>query len=181
MAVLRSVLRDSGASVPDREVEALAWGSGPGHSARLEVEYTVAGARRHVDVVVKHPRARHLVHSAADTDGAAAAEGEREKLRRYPAKPQVGLREVVPFALESFGRLGPAGLRLLKEARLRVVSSDRRFDSWFGHALVQRWHARFSCALVSGLWDAAAASWSFCGARAGLWEDVADSGDVGDT
>ena len=99
---------------------------------------------------------------------------KKKKLRRYPALPHAGLREVVPFALESFGRLGPAGLRLLKEARHRVVSSDSRFGSWFGHALVQRWHARVSCALVAGLWDAAAASWGFCGARAGLWEDVAD-------
>ena len=174
VAVVRGILRDSGASVPDREVEVLPWGKGPGQAARLEVEYTVAGARRHVDVVVKHPRAAHLVRRASDQDGAAAAEGERDKLQRYPALPHVGLREVVPFALESFGRLGPAGLRLLKEARHRVVASDGRFDTWFGHALVQRWHARVSCALVAGLWDAAAASWGFCGSRAGLWEDVAD-------
>ena len=82
---------------------------------------------------------------------------------------------MVSFAFESFSRLGPTRLRLLKEARLRVVSTDRRFDSWFRHALVQRRHVRVSCAFALGLWDAAAAFWEFCGTRAGLWEDVAES------
>ena len=138
------------------------------------MEFVVSGSRRYVDVVVKHPRAKHLVGSAADLDGAAAKAGEADKRRRYPARPEFGLSEVVPFAVESFGRLGPAAERLLKEARHRVVAADRRFTGWLGVALYQQWQARLSCALVSGLWDGAAASWGFAGARSGLWEDVAD-------
>ena len=138
------------------------------------MEFVVSGSRRYVDVVVKHPRAKHLVGSAADLDGTAAKAGEADKRRRYPARPEFGLSEVVPFAVESFGRLGPAAERLLKEARHRVVAADRRFTGWLGVALCQQWQARLSCALVSGLWDGAAASWGFAGARSGLWEDVAD-------
>ena len=175
VAVLRGILRDSGAVVPDREVQVLAWGTRPGEAARLEIEFTVAGVRRFVDVVVKHPRARHVLASAADKDGAAAAEGELSKLRRYPAVPEAGLDTVLPFGVETFGRLGDSALRLLRAARARVVSSDRRFDGWLGHLLVQRWHARLSCALAAGLWEAAAASWGFSGARAGLWDDAVDS------
>ena len=175
VAVLRGILRDSGASVPDREVEVLAWGKQPGQAARLEIEFLVEGVRRYVDVVVKHPRVARVVHRAADTDGAAAGDGERDKFDRYPAVPELGLREVIPFALESFGRVGPAGQRLLRDARHRVVAADRRFGGWAGHALAQRWQARLSCALAAGLWDAAAASWGYCGARAGLWDDVVDS------
>ena len=63
---------------------------------------------------------------------------------------------------------------LLRDARQRVVDSDRRFSGWFSTALVQRWHARLNCALVSGLWEAAAALWGFTGARVGLWDDLAD-------
>ena len=103
-----------------------------------------------------------------------AAAGEASKWRRYPAVPEAGLQAVLPFAVETFGRLGPAALWLLRDARQRVVDSDRRFSGWFSTALVQRWHARLNCALVSGLWEAAAALWGFTGARVGLWDDLAD-------
>ena len=175
VAVLRGILRDSGAVVPDREVSVLAWGTKPGEAARLEIEFTVAGVRRFVDVVVKHPRARHVLAAAADRDGAAAAEGEFSKLKRYPAVPECGLDTVVPFGVETFGRFGDSALRLLRAARSRVVASDKRFDGWLGHLLSQRWHARLSCALVEGLWEAAAASWGFSGAPSGLWADVVDA------
>ena len=134
----------------------------------------VTGARRHVDVVLKHPRAGHLVSDAAVKAGAAAAAGEAQKLRRYPAMPEVGLHEVVPFAVESFGRLGPCAVRLLRDARHRVEAADSRFSGRLGAALSQRWQARLSCALVSGLWDGAAACWGYSGARSGLWDDVVD-------
>ena len=174
VAVLRGILRDSGALVPEREVFVAGWGTAAGEAARLEVEFTVAGVRRFVDVVVKHPRARRVLEAAAKRDGAAAAEGELSKLRRYPAVPEFGLDAVVPFGVETFGRLGSSALRLLRAARGRVVESDRRFGGWLGHLLVHRWHARLSCALAGGLWEASAASFGFVGARSGLWDDVQD-------
>ena len=174
VSVVRGLLRDSGAWVPDREVMVLPWGQKPGEAARLEIEYVVAGVRRHVDVVVKHPRAKRVVSEAASCAGAAAAEGEADKLRRYPAVPEAGLHEVVPFAVESFGRLGSSALRLVKDACQRVKEADGRFSGWHGVVLCQRWQARLSCALVSGLWDGAAACWGYSGARAGLWDEVAD-------
>ena len=178
VAVLRGILRDSGAVVPDREVFVHAWGKSQGEAARLEVEFTVAGVRRYVDVVVKHPRARHVLERAACCDGAAATDGEAAKLRRYPAVPEAGLDSVLPFALETFGRFGPSALRLLRSARARVAASDRRFDGWLGHFLTTRWHAQLSCALVCGLWEAAAASFGLVGSRCGLWEDVLDTARV---
>ena len=38
--------------------------------------------RHYVDVVVKHPRAAHVLAQAAETDGAAALEGERGGAQR---------------------------------------------------------------------------------------------------
>ena len=151
VAAVRAILRDSGALVPDKEIFVAGRGTRPGEAARLEVEFVVAGVRRYVDVVVKHPRARHVCCTAADQDGAAAAQGERDKLRRYPAVPERGLEPVLPFAVESFGRFGNSALRLLRSARPRVLEGDSRFDGWLGHLLLQRWHARLSYALICGL------------------------------
>ena len=128
VAVVRGILRDSGAHVPEREVYVAGWGTSSGEAARLEVQFTVVGARRFVDVVVKHPRAQRVLASAAEVDGAAAAVGEQSKLRRYPAVPDLGLDAVVPFAVESFGRFGKSALRLLRCVRTRVMESDGRFD-----------------------------------------------------
>ena len=178
VAVLRGILRDSGAHVPDREVYVAGWGGPSGEAARLEVEYTVAGARRFADVVVKHPRAKHVLVEAATKDGAAAAQGEQAKLLRYPAVPSLGLDAVVPFAVETFGRLGGSALRVLRAAHSRVAASDKRFGGWLGHLLLRRWRARLSCALVLGLWDSAAASFGFVGARSGLLEEVLDTAAV---
>ena len=174
VAVLRSVLRDSGALVPNREVFVAGWGTASGEAARLEIEFTVTGVRRYVDVVVKHPRARDVVATAADLDGAAAAKGKMAKLRRYSAVPELGLDTVLSFGVESFGRLDKSALRLLRSAKSRVEQADGRFGGWLGHSLLQRWHAQLSCALVGGLWDSAAASFGFTGARVGLFDDVLD-------
>ena len=168
-------MRESGAHVPDHEVPVLAWGVHRGLTARLEIEFVVNGKRRHVDVTVKHPRATHLLRHAADRDGSAAAAGEAIKLDRYPAVPSAGLEAVLPFGIETFGRLGPSALRVLREARQRIQASDSRFNGFLGLALAQRWHARLQCALISGLFSAAVASWGFVGAAGHLWDDVADA------
>ena len=77
--------------------------------------------------------------------------------------------------MESFGRLGSSAQKVLRDARQRVVASDQRFAGQLGVTVYQQWQARLSCALVSGLWDGAAASWGFAGARTGLWDDVLDA------
>eukprot|EP00973_Karenia_brevis_P064441 8952568-Karenia_brevis.AAC.1 len=44
-------------------------------------------------------------------DGAAAAVAEEAKWCRYPASADAGLLAVEPFAMETFGRLGPGALK----------------------------------------------------------------------
>ena len=128
VAALRGILCDSGALVPEYEVYVAGWGSSSGEAARLEIQFTVAGTRHYMDIVIKHPRAWRVLESVAEVDGAAAEKGEQSKLRRCPAVPHLGLDAVVPFGVEFFGRLGKSALRLLRSARARVVESDGRFD-----------------------------------------------------
>ena len=65
--------------------------------------------------------------------------------------PGVGLEAVVPFAVETFGRLGPSALRLLHAARQRAAERNDSFRSWAGLALHQRWLAQLSCSLARAL------------------------------
>ena len=51
--------------------------------ARLDVAYWADGVRRFVDGTIRHPRAQKHLAAAARTDGAAAAEAERNKRIRY--------------------------------------------------------------------------------------------------
>ncbi len=95
-------------------------------------------------------------------------------MKRYPAVPKAGLSEVVPCALETFGRLGSSAIRVLREARQRVKESDSRFSGWMAVVLGQKWHARLSCALAWRLWDAASGSWDDVGAPSSTWDDCAD-------
>ena len=56
-------------------------------------------------------------------DGYAARCGEEVKLAACPAVPDAGLDAVQPFALESFGRIGPAALSLLRSLRQRLAEA----------------------------------------------------------
>ena len=60
---------------------------------------------------------------AAREDGVAAAVAEQAKRVRYPALPDAGLQELTPFAVETFGRLGHAALKLVREAAARVAAA----------------------------------------------------------
>ena len=137
---VRGVLRESGATVSPVEVRVPGWTNSRGEEARLEVAYVVDGFRRYADVTIRHPRAVRHVGSAADRDGAAAGEGEAAKLARYPAVADAGLEAVVPFAVETFGRLGPQALGLLRDARSRLAERSRAARGWLGAAL----HARLT-------------------------------------
>ena len=90
----------------------------------------------YVDVTVRHPCCPHLVRKAAMMNDVAALSGESDKRKRYPPK---GSTVVTPFALETYGRLGPAAeefLRTLATAAerrdaLRAVPPKARIQTWY--------------------------------------------------
>ena len=159
VACLRGILRESGAVVAPREVVVPAWRGADGTEARLEVSYTALGVRRFADVTVRHPRANRYWRVAADEDGHAAIVGERSKTERYPAVPDAALLPVEAFGVETFGRLGPQALDVLRSARGRVVERLAPSQRWVGAALHARWLGQLSVALLCGLFDAALGSW----------------------
>jgi hypothetical protein len=156
---LRGILRESYAIVSPREVEVAAWRRADGHTARMDIAFLVDGQRSFVDVTVRHPGVVKYRQRAALVDGHAASVAEGAKRQRYPALAAAGLQEVIPFAVETYGRLGPSACRLLKQARHRLAEGDARFRSWAGAALLQRWQALLSCALQRSLHEAARAAW----------------------
>ena len=117
------------------------------------------GARHYADVTVRHPRANRYRRRAAREDGYAARCGEADKLAAYPAVPDAGLDTVQPFALESFGRLGPAALSLLRSLRQRLAEAAPALRGWAGRAVQERWHAQLSVALHTAQFAAASATW----------------------
>ena len=104
-----SVLEDALGAAPLEEQVVPEWAQ-DGVEARLDLSFALPGGRtRHADVTVGHPLGRGSdARAAADRDGGLAAALERKKRRRYPHP------ELVPLALESGGRMGPAGVALLR-------------------------------------------------------------------
>ena len=64
--------------------------------------YHSSVADHYVDVTIRSPMNAELVRTAAHVPGTAARAGDREKDRTYP--PAGGVT-VVPWAMESFGRV----------------------------------------------------------------------------
>ena len=124
-----------------------------GRTARLDISYAAEGRRTYVDVTVRHPRAAKYISQAAVTDGAAAGTAESGKRRRYPSLPAAGLEAAVPFAVETFGRLGPTALKLLQSSRQRAIERCGGLQT----ALFSRWLAQLSCSLARSLHEAARA------------------------
>ena len=155
--VLRSILRESGATVAGREVEVPAWQRADGTRARLDITFAVEGRRSYVDVTVRHPRAAKYQPHAATSDGSAARVAERGKRLRYPALPSVALEAAMPFSVETFGRLGSSALRLLHDARQRALERATNLRGWAGVSLHSRWLAQLSCSLARSLHEAARA------------------------
>ena len=113
---------------------------------------------------------------AAVADGAAAAIAEAAKRVRYPALASEGLLAAEPFCVETFGRLGPAALRLLHGARQRAAERDpARLGGWAGSALLGRWMALLSCDLQKALFESSQAMW---GATGRLLAEPADGGGL---
>ena len=64
----------------------------------------------YLDMVVTHPCVAAHLHGAATGNGHAASQAEAGKHARYPANAHVRGR-LVPFAVETYGRLGGEGVR----------------------------------------------------------------------
>ena len=83
--------------------------------------------------------------AAASHDGAVSREAEEDKRQRYPDGRTPW--RVVPLALETYGRLGPAALRHLRQLARTQAARLEEGDAGRASHLVQRWGARISVAL----------------------------------
>ena len=100
-----------------------------------------------LDVTVRHGVPGELVRltAAARSAGSVCREAEADKRRRYPDGQAPW--QVVPFAVETYGRLGVAALKHLRElARARAQSFAESGDE-AASALVRTWAARISVGL----------------------------------
>lgn len=101
-----------------------------------------------VDVVVVHPSQQQYLAGAAARAGHAAVGAERGKVNSFRQLGQdAGQYDFVPFALESYGRLGSPAQSFLKE--LGTVASSRQGIS--RAAFLRSAYREVSCALQRGL------------------------------
>ena len=103
---------------------------------------------RHVmaDVTVIHPLGVKVLPGAARTEASAAVAAEQRKQTEWEAfvdKPQY---EFVPFAIESYGRLGPKAVKHIRELGEIAASSGRVSKSVF----VMNAYKLISCAVQKG-------------------------------
>lgn len=99
------------------------------------------------DVTVRHPGAQVVAERAANTDGVAAAEGEKAKQARYP--PSRG-RAVRAFAIEGGGRIGAEGHQIWADLAREAAWRDG-LRGYPARRRVQRWRAAVSATLAKGL------------------------------
>ena len=133
------ILEDTGACTRrELYVHAL---STPEHEAWLDIGTFGYGPLGHqlFDVTVRHPAAARYADAAADTDGATAAKGDRDKHDRYGS-------QVVAVVHESWGRLGDAAEALLSAAAEAAARLDWRRGKLPGQRL-QRWRAQLDAHL----------------------------------
>ena len=73
-----------------------------------------------MDVTIGHPLSKAAVAQAApERDGALVASLERQKRARYPHA------ELLPFALESQGRLGQSAVALLRTLHASSPATEK--------------------------------------------------------
>ena len=79
-------------------------GNGTWTQARLDIVVPIASTVYYVDITVVDPLSNNaaLLRQRARKDGAAAEDAADDKLRKYPGAT------TIPFAIESYGRLGRA-------------------------------------------------------------------------
>ena len=144
---LRDVLAKAGISTTDeppfQEMQN-ALGEGEEGLHRADILAILPGGRSvMIDVTIVHPLGSKRVSSAWHTFGAAAKWAEKRKWEKWQGfvdKPQY---EFVPFAVETYGRLGPQASAFLKEIGEIAASSGRVSKSRF----MMNAYRSLSCAL----------------------------------
>ena len=116
--------------------------------AILDVEFRSASIpRAFIDVTVRHsiPSDAARLAAAARGGGAVNREAEADKKRRYPDGRAPW--DVIPFALETYGRLGSAALSHLRSlARTRAQEAGAESVE-YASVLLLKCSARISAAL----------------------------------
>lgn len=100
-----------------------------------------------VDVVVVHPSRQDFLGRSCKEAGYAAGRAAAEKVRKFRGFGDAGQYEFVPFAVESYGRLGAASQTFLK--RLGDIAAGRGNIS--KSAFVRSAYKEVSCALQRGI------------------------------
>ena len=115
--------------------------------AIVDVEFRSARIpRAFIDVTVRHsvPGDAARLAAAARGGGAVNREAEADKKRRYPDGRAPW--DVIPFALETYGRLGSAALSHLRSLA-RTRAQEAGAESVEYASVLLRWSARISAAL----------------------------------
>ena len=98
-----------------------------------------------LDITIRHPAAASYLTSAAATPGFTAESAEKDKISRYP--PRKG-RSVVPFAVETWGRLGNAAEEVLQKlAAAATRHAWRRGQCTEAGSRLKRWRAVLDASL----------------------------------
>jgi hypothetical protein len=100
-----------------------------------------------LDIVVTHPARRDLLGQSCARAGFAAQRAEDGKVRNFRRFGDAGQYEFVPFAVESYGRLGVSAQNFLK--RMGDVAAGRGKIS--KSAFVKSAYREVSCALQRGI------------------------------
>ena len=103
--------------------------------------------RLYFDVTVSHsiPGSAARRELSADRDGEVASEAERQKHLRYP-KRRVPLK-IVPFAFESYGRLGQQGHKYLQSLARTAAGFAEGDAKALASNLLSCWCRRMSVTL----------------------------------
>ena len=102
-----------------------------------------------VDVTVRHPMAAAYQPGASHEDGAAAMVAEEKKMERYP---EAAGRRVTPFAVETWGRLGPHAEQLLQMLAAEATRHHRRRGhAATANAFMRKWRATLDAVLRKGM------------------------------
>jgi hypothetical protein len=96
-------------------------------SARFDIRFTQGLTTRYIDVSVVNPASASYVSAAADTDDAAAQQRALEKRHRYGdllASHGIDPGALLPFVIETTGRLGPEARSLLDELQSTFAANS---------------------------------------------------------
>ena len=113
-----------------------------------------------IDVTVRHPMVSAYQPHASQTAGVAALRAEALKFERYPEKDG---RSIVPFAVETWGRLGEHAENLLQMLGAEATRHARlRGHAATASSFMRRWRAALDAVLQRGV------AMSLIAAREGL-------------